>query len=113
MGCDIGPLYDNDQGQEIGELEKIIKLTCNSTFTSREYAEALYNAGYRKESETAKEIYDELHKQFCGADGQYRQIIYDCGEGERLEDIEDLIDWKKYGVEIENETLDRRFKTCA
>ena len=64
-------------------------------------AEALCDKGYRKESETAKEIYKELRKQFCGPDGQYRQIIYDCGEGEHLEDIDDLIDWGKYGVEVE------------
>ena len=65
----------------------------------------LVKEGYRKveevRKETAKEIYKELRKQFCGPDGQYRQIIYDCGEGERLEDIDDLIDWGRYGVEVE------------
>lgn len=64
MGCDIGPLYDEGQEQEIGELEKVIKLTCNSTFTPHEYAEALYNVGYRKESETAKEILSRLMRSY-------------------------------------------------
>lgn len=30
------------------EIEKTIKLTCNSAFTPQEYAEALYNAGYHR-----------------------------------------------------------------
>lgn len=64
MGCDIGPLYDEDQKQEIGELEKVIRLTCNPTFTPDEYAKTLYNAGYRKESETAKEILSRLMRSY-------------------------------------------------
>lgn len=63
--------------------------------------EALYEAGYRKESDTAREILDELLKEenlenvyFADKNGDIRdrQVI-------RIEKIKDLA--KKYGVEVE------------
>ena len=64
-------------------------------------AERLYNEGYRKESDTAREILDELLKEknlenvyFTDENGDIRnrQVI-------RIEKIKDLAE--KYGVEVE------------
>ena len=71
----------------------------NDRFFNRE-ATALYNAGYRKESDTAREILDELLKEknlenvyFTDENGDIRnrQVI-------RIEKIKDLAE--KYGVDL-------------
>ena len=93
-----------DREKQIGEIGKIIcgmengcdgcmwnKTRCNE----RNYAEEIYKAGYRKQSEVVKEIFDEIeklvltNKKTVGCATYEETIFY-------IEDfIEDLAELKK------------------
>ena len=66
------------------------------------YAEKLYNAGYRKESDTAREIFEKVlgyigsQQQFCIVDEENKTLI-DC---EKLFDFVGNLAKEKYGVDL-------------
>ena len=80
--------------KQIEEMAKVIKSSLdglgsgNFTFSgdgiSTMFAEALYNAGYRKSSEVAREIFEEidplLDKYMNDANYSTGEIIYDLAE---------------------------------
>ena len=62
------------------QIEEMVEIMCDD-FGASFFAEKLYDAGYRKASDTAREILDEVSQHFGGA---WLVKLY-----------------KKYGVEIE------------
>ena len=64
--------------------------------------EALYDAGYRKESDTAKEIFEKLlgwigsQQQFCVVDEEHKTLI-DC---DKLFNFVGNLAKEKYGVDL-------------
>ena len=73
----------------------------NDRFFNRE-ATALYNAGYRKESDTAREIFEKLlgyigsQQQFCIVDEEHKTLI-DC---DKLFNFVGNLAKEKYGVDL-------------
>ena len=59
-----------NRDKQIEEIKKVLVRTCKRVRTAQEdyvqdrYAKALYNAGYRKASEVAEEIFAEIEKLF-------------------------------------------------
>lgn len=76
------------QIEEIEGIKKVLVRTCKRARNMQEdymqdrYAEALYKAGYRKASDVAKEIFEELKELGIVTKVHYDgKIIYDCADG--------------------------------
>ena len=73
--CHKFKLNSMHEDKQIGEMTKdICEIQnkgmkcdiCDTGCDCRMFAEALYNAGYRKASEVAREIFEEIEALFCG-----------------------------------------------
>ena len=89
-----------NEATQIEEMAKIIKITCNNTFTPVMFATTLYNAGYRKteeiRKETAKEILQVLYDMCYEYDGRKPDEIVG-----HIIPLDILRLAKRYGVEVE------------
>ena len=67
-----------DRDKQIEEMVKTLStcecdcLNCKSCY-SWELCEALYNAGYRKAEDVAREIFEEIEKEFGGLMNEYHK----------------------------------------
>ena len=85
------------------ELKLIKELQASDIYTANyQEARALFSLGYRKESDTAKEIFEKLlgyigsQQQFCIVDEEHKTLI-DC---DKLFDFVGNLAKEKYGVDF-------------
>ena len=97
------------------QIEEMAKVMCGGCTDNKECmrclcadwynAETLYNAGYRKQSEVAKEIFDDIERilslNYCCCLPQGATEHYEYYEGNIAKDIAELR--KKYTGEKEDE----------
>jgi hypothetical protein len=104
---------DEKKKQVIEEMAKAIVVNCGECYTCKYYdklhcadllsAEGLYNAGYRKESDTAREIFEKIFEVLCcfttqGKSKEYNEGYIDClaEVDKRLQNLAK----EKYGVDL-------------
>lgn len=86
-----------DENKQIEEIRKVVSCNCNREGIAKRcperIAEGIYNAGYRKQSDTVREFVGKI-KEFIHGFENISQDTDDC----LCEYIDELA--KKYGVEI-------------
>jgi hypothetical protein len=88
--------------EKIEEMAMIALKNTMSYTCAKQIAMNFYNAGYRKESDTAREIFEKLlcyigsQQQFCIVDEEHKTLI-DC---DKLFDFVGNLAKEEYGVDL-------------